>query len=300
MPYKNETDLTGKMLYERADYYYKKATKTHFWQGAPETDMEELKQAGIYYSSALAKGYRPKTGYDRLLEYYDNEGDIKIQEAGYAALIEAFPEKINYRYARAISRKNNKDYKGALQDLNHIVKHDFIDLEEAYYMRGAVKYVLNPKDTADAEADRMTALNLRKKNATLDSYHVYCIVYQLDSMPYDKDDPAFEKDLKKQEAENTAMIKAHPDSTEYWYYRALNRQQLRNYEGALGDFNRALTPGADHKKINLETAYYLRGAVKYRLNPKDTTEAEADRWAATKLHRENAISVPYSSYCEDW
>jgi len=59
MPYKNETDLTGKMLYERADYYYKKATKTHFWQGAPETDMEELKQAGIYYSSALAKGYRP-------------------------------------------------------------------------------------------------------------------------------------------------------------------------------------------------------------------------------------------------
>jgi hypothetical protein len=35
-PYKNEHNLTGKMLYEIGDYYYKKATTTHFWGGAPE------------------------------------------------------------------------------------------------------------------------------------------------------------------------------------------------------------------------------------------------------------------------
>ena len=74
MPYKNEHNLTGKMFYERGDYYYRIATTTHFWQGVPETDPDEFRQAEVYYRKALFKGYRPKTGYDHLLEFYDHEG----------------------------------------------------------------------------------------------------------------------------------------------------------------------------------------------------------------------------------
>jgi hypothetical protein len=52
-------------------------------------------------------------------------------------------------------------------------------------------------------------------------------------------------------------------------------------------------------KKDLEDAYYMRGAVKYRLNPKDTTAAETDRQTAIKLHRLNSFLIPYSSYCMD-
>ncbi|MGZ3872997.1 MAG: hypothetical protein ACXVJD_08765 [Mucilaginibacter sp.] len=174
--------------------------------------------------------------------------------------------------------------------------------------------MLNPKDTADAETGRLTALKLAKTKATLQPYYVYCISWKADSEPYDKDNLGGEDIFRKQEAENTAMIKAHPDSLQYWYYRALNRQQLRNYQGALMDLNRVLKPADNYKnlenayytslekvyQIDLENAYYMRGAVKYRLNPKNTSAAEADRLIAIKLHRRNAILIPYKSYCSDW
>jgi hypothetical protein len=104
------------MLYEIGDYYYRMATGTHYWGGAPETDPDELKRAGLYYNMALAKGYRPKTGYDHLLEYCDYAGDYagyyKKQEAIYTSLVQAFPDSVKYWFGRAINRQHYKDYQG--------------------------------------------------------------------------------------------------------------------------------------------------------------------------------------------
>lgn len=299
MPYKNEHNLSGKMLYERGDYYHRIATTTYFYGGLPETDMDKLEQAGTYYSRALAKGYRPKAGYDHLQEYYVEVGDDKKQEAGYTSLIQAFPDSLKYWYLRATNRQRQKNYQGALQDLNHIIKtkSDYKGLEDAYYMRGAVKYRLNPKDTTDAEADRMIAFKLHKMNATMAPYYAYCIVWKNDSEPYEEGNSNSDDIFRKQEAESTALIKAHPDSMQYWYDRAIARQKQRNYQGALKDFNEVLKPQNNYKNSNLEYAYYNRGAVKYRLNPKDTTAAEADRLIAIKLHKMNADLTNYHDYC---
>ena len=176
MPYKNERALTGKMLYARGDYYYYKATRTHYWQGAPETNMDEMEQAGNYYRRAFTTGYRPKTGYDSLRQYYYTVGDYKKQEAGFTALLQAYPDSIKYWYDRAINRQQQKNYQGALQDLNKVLKpgSNFKELEDAYFRRGAVKYMLNPKDTADAEADRIAAQKLTKPSTPLITYHDYC------------------------------------------------------------------------------------------------------------------------------
>jgi tetratricopeptide (TPR) repeat protein len=266
--------------------------------------MDELEQAGSYYSRALAKGYRPKTSYDHLEEYYTTAvGDDNKQEAGYTSLIQAFPDSVKYWYLRATNGQRQKHYQEALQDLNHIIKtkSNYKGLEDAYYMRGAVKYRLNPKDTTDAETDRMAAFKLHKMNATMPPYYVYCIVWKNDSTPKEEEDASLKETFRKQEAESNAMIKVHPDSMQYWNDRARAKQQQRNYQGALKDFNELLKPQNNHKisNLDLEYAYYNRGAVKYRLNPKDTTAAEADRMIAIKFHKMNVDLLNYHDYPVD-
>lgn len=301
IPYKNERNLTGKMLYKRGAYYYHLATATHFWQGAPETNTEEFKQAGIYFSRALTKGYRPKTGYDHLWEYYNFAGDnievAKKQEAGYTSLIEAFPDSLKYWNSRALNRLNYKNYKGALEDLNYIVntKRNYENLEEIYYMRGAVKYVLDQKDTTDAEADRMKALKLLETNATLDTYYVHCKVLKADMLSGD-DQEGF---MREKEAEDSALIKAYPDTLYHYSNRALDRHYLRNYQGALDDLNHVLQAKSTENNVKFKDDYYNRGVAKYRLNPKDTSAAEADRMIAIKLHKMYVYEEPYRWYCKD-
>ena len=177
MPYQNEDHLTGQMLYERGDYFYHKAKETHTYGGLPETDMAELEQAAHYYSKALAMGYHPIAGYDNLEEYYLLAiGDEVKQEAKLTALIDAYPDNARYWYSRAINRQAQKNYQGALHDLNQVIRldQDSPDLETRYYLRGAMKYMLNPQDTVDAEVDRSIAQKLHKENTILTTYHDYC------------------------------------------------------------------------------------------------------------------------------
>ena len=175
LPYPNAQHLTGQMLYARGDYFYHKA-KSHSYGGLPETDMDEMEQAGRYYGRALAAGYRPEAGYAHLNEYYYGVGDYKKREAGLTALIEAYPQNPQYWYNRMVTRQTQKNYHGALQDINEVLRPDrhFTDLEYAYYLRGAFKYMLNPTDTASAEADRSKAQQLHKGPEVLIPYHHFC------------------------------------------------------------------------------------------------------------------------------
>ncbi|CAM3948821.1 lipopolysaccharide assembly protein LapB [Mucilaginibacter galii] len=167
--------LSGKAQHELGMYYYNKATKSHFWGGSPETDMEELGKAAAYFEQANAKGYHTKAAYLNMAQYYQGTSNYKQEAAAYTGLLKLYPDSSNYYYYRAGCRQSMKDYQGALQDYNEALKHPGLltYLKDTYYMRGAVKYILNPKDSTAAETDRKLAAKYNEYGTDTSPYKIF-------------------------------------------------------------------------------------------------------------------------------
>jgi tetratricopeptide (TPR) repeat protein len=166
---------SGKVQHQLGMYYYNKATKTHFWGGAPETNMDELGKAAAYFEQANANGYHTKTAYLNMAHYYQGTSNYKQEAAAYTGILKLCPDSSDYYFYRAGCRHSMKDYKGALQDYNEALKpgNHLTYLTDAYYMRGAMKYLLNPKDTTAAETDRKMAAKHNVYGTNLLPYKTY-------------------------------------------------------------------------------------------------------------------------------
>lgn len=167
--------LSGKMQYQLGMYYYNKAKNTHYWGGALETNIDELKIAANYFKQADNKGYHTRNGYLTMVEFYFGTTNYKQAAAAYTGLLKLYPDSSDYYFYRGNSRLSMKDYHGALQDYNNALKpgNNLSDRKDTYYMRGAIKYLLNPKDTTSAEADRKIAAKLNTIGTNLLYYKTY-------------------------------------------------------------------------------------------------------------------------------
>jgi hypothetical protein len=59
-----------------------------------------------------------------------------------------------------------------------------------------------------------------------------------------------------------------------------------------------LRPKSNYKQLG--EAYYIRGALKYKLNKKDTTAAEADRTEAQKYNKVSDSLISFHEYWDAW
>jgi tetratricopeptide (TPR) repeat protein len=245
------------------------------------------------------------------VDYWKNKGIEKFSGAEYKAAIEyfnmiiRFPPKIpavlgEAYYLRGISKYNLSDFRGALIDLSHAIKHDTLN-SEYYSIRGKTKDML--KDLSGALTDYNKALDLKpiNTNAYINRGVHYIIGKEYDKAIADCDKiiqlketldiayyfRALAKQYKSQFTEAMAdfavAIKLDPKNPEYYTRRAMNRYQMKDTIGAFVDLN---------KSIELDSiysfAYFNRGLI--YSEKADYRNALNDYNRVLQLDPENALT----------
>ncbi len=194
--------------------------------------------------------------------------------------IELQPDDANNYYYRSNIRKQFQDSQGALVDINQAIKLQPDDVN--YYMaRAGIRFDL--KDYQASLVDCNQGIKLEPNNA--DGYHcrgtARALLFQ---------DP--EKALSDYDRAVELGVKFDADKKELYYIaRGETRRLLKNYQGALADYNEAiklLSSSNSHflfDSSDLASAYSKRGIVRYQL--KDYQGAIADYNEAIKLQPDN-------------
>ncbi|MFN6519020.1 MAG: tetratricopeptide repeat protein [Nostoc sp. CreGUA01] len=194
--------------------------------------------------------------------------------------IELQSDDANNYYYRSNIRKQFQDSQGALVDINQAIKLQPDDVN--YYMaRAGIRFDL--KDYQASLVDCNQGIKLEPNNA--DGYHcrgtARALLFQDPEKALSDYDRAVELGVK---------FDAHKKEL-YYIARGETRRLLKNYQGAIADYNEAiklLSSSNSHflfDSSDLASAYSKRGIVRYQL--KDYQGAIADYNEAIKLQPDN-------------
>ncbi len=92
----------------------------------------------------------------------------------------------------------------------------------------------------------------------------------------------------------TVGLDYFPNDAEFHYYRASNRKEMKNFNGALLDYDQAVSLDKNFKYRS--NAMYERGAMRFILG--DTTHAYMDLTMAQKITSYELRTYP--DYCRLW
>lgn len=156
----------AKTLYERGMVEQEKGMGTDVLRPVA------IKEAARYFELALNKGYRSRDVFQNLYWCYKYSYDGPAVERTLSQGLARYPTDQEFWCRRATARLEQEDFKLALQDFNKglSLPAKYQGLSEAFYERGAAKYMLGQKPAA--EEDRTRAQNL--SGDSLRTYEDYC------------------------------------------------------------------------------------------------------------------------------
>ena len=162
--------LSGKMLYKIGLFQYNQGNHGDY------NDWRKTRSAAFYFEKALDNDYRVREVYSRLSHCYWILNDKANAEKTYSLGIEEFPKDAEFYSYRGDCRAELKNYQGAFGDYDSVIKLNARSryLYDAYFARGAMRYILG--DTVTANIDRLQAEKLSGKD--LRTYKDYCRIFQ--------------------------------------------------------------------------------------------------------------------------
>lgn len=248
-------------------------------------------------SSRLSSAYSFRgSAYHNLEEY--NKAIADINKA-----IELDPKNADLYQYRSTSRYFLKDFEGAVADFSKVIeiKPDSCDI---YLLRSRIFQVVL-KDEKKAIADLKKAVEICTKNIQKIPNNPRNYLYRSaarkllgDTKGAEEDrqkakqltdeDPSlimegqdfvqkFRQKQKRMQAFYTQEIATNPNNPKLYFYRGIVSHGLRDYQGALADFNRSIQLNSNYPE-----AYYQRGLTYQSL--KDYSKALADYNQALKLN----------------
>jgi tetratricopeptide (TPR) repeat protein len=159
--------VLGTAVYVLSDPYFFTSAKTLYQLGVEKSDegndaidVQGKRQAADYFERAIKNGYRDRNVFVKLYWAYTHiHSDSTIEEMLTDAL-EAYPNDVEFLFRRANSRLSQQEYELAIEDYSKVISNgpDFQYLHNAYYDRGAAKFILGKRE--EAEKDREMAQQL--------------------------------------------------------------------------------------------------------------------------------------------
>jgi tetratricopeptide (TPR) repeat protein len=146
--------VSGRVLYEFGVEKCREADHGDY------NDGDKMKRAAFYFEKAISSGFTQRDIYERLSGCYWKLGDKVKVEYIYSLGIKQYPNDVDFYFYRGQCRKELKDAQGAFEDYDEVIRLNlnYKYISEAYYDRGAMRYVLG--DTLGAEADRLQTQKL--------------------------------------------------------------------------------------------------------------------------------------------
>ena len=225
--------LVGKNKYQEALKSLDKATQIEpgfapawRWRGIVLSNLSRLQEALGSFDQAIKLD--PKDLSSQIFRSIMLTRLQRFPEALDAAnqVLKSNPSSWAY-FARGKVLMEQKDFKGALADLNEAIRRNPEYIERfAYYLRGALR--AQQKDFKGALADLNEAVSFDPKNADYTRSRGY-IRFKLE-------------DYKGAIADYNAAIRLQPDYADAYYNRGLARTELKDYKGAIEDYTQVLRP----------------------------------------------------------
>ncbi|MBU2062131.1 MAG: hypothetical protein KKH44_09835, partial [Bacteroidetes bacterium] len=131
------------------------------------------------FEKSIDKGFKERDVFDKLAWSYlllnqDNENAERVYSLG----LQTFPNDIVFYFRRGGCRKELKKHKQAFEDFNQAILLDktrkFENINNAFYERGAMRYILG--DTINADKDREIAKSITDDE--LRTYQDYCRLWK--------------------------------------------------------------------------------------------------------------------------
>lgn len=168
--FKPDLLLSGRMLYSLGLNKYNTGDHGDYY------DDDKIKSAAWYFEKAIGKGLKTRDVFDKLALCYLVLDDERNADRAFTMGLEYFPKDAEFYFYRGNSRKEIKDFKGALADYSAVIEVQpiFKYISDAYYYRGAMSYLLG--DTIRAETDRIIAQ--KGKDHELRTYADYCQLFK--------------------------------------------------------------------------------------------------------------------------
>lgn len=143
-------------------------------------------------------------------------------------------------YLNGIARENKKDYRGAIQEYNNVIKS-------------------SPKDTACYFARANSKLKLKDYNGAIRDYNKAISLNPNSALYYCMRATAKMHLRRNKEAlvDYAAALKVEPQRDATYFDRANLRIEMKDNAGAIADLNEAI------KLKPLAGYYYIRGMVRY-------------------------------------
>ncbi|MBR8833492.1 MAG: tetratricopeptide repeat protein [Stigonema ocellatum SAG 48.90 = DSM 106950] len=219
--------------------------------------------------------------FDRVIKLDPNDLSAQIFRSIILSGLNRFPEALDASnqvlksnpvswayFARGVARIGQKDFKGALADLNEAIRRNPEYIEAgAYYFRGVLR--AEQKDFKGALVDLNEAVRLEPENVDHTKFRGN-VRLQL-------------QDYKGAITDYTEAIRMKPDDADAHLNRGAIRILQKDFKGALVDLNEAIRRNPESIEAS---AYYLRGAI--RILQKDFKGAIADYTEAIRLKPDDA------------
>jgi tetratricopeptide (TPR) repeat protein len=134
-----------------------------------------IKEAARYFELALSKGYHSRDVFQNLYWCYTYSHDGPAAEMALSKGLARYPTDQEFWCRRAAARLEQGHFELALQDFNKGLslptKYQY--LSEAFYKRGAAKYMLGQKPAAEEDRTRAQTLS----GDSLRTYEDYCQLF---------------------------------------------------------------------------------------------------------------------------
>ena len=143
--------------------------------GTDVINRAALEEAARYFELALGKGYRSRDVFQHLYWCYATSHNGPAVEAALSRGLTRYPTDQEFWCRRADARLEREDFALALTDFDNGLRlpAKYAYLSEAFYGRGAAKYMLGQKQAA--EKDRTLAQTL--SGDSLRNYEDYCQLF---------------------------------------------------------------------------------------------------------------------------
>ena len=168
-----DTFQTGQQLYKSGLDHFKSADHGDYH------DHEGLSKAILDFEKSIGKGFRARDVFEKLSRsYLLLNGDNQNAERVYTLGLQTFPDDIEFYFRRGNCRKVLRKHKLAYDDFNQVIIRDttrkYEYLNDAFYERGAMRYILG--DTVNADKDREFAKSITDHE--LRTYQDYCQLWK--------------------------------------------------------------------------------------------------------------------------
>jgi tetratricopeptide (TPR) repeat protein len=159
----------AKTLYERG------LAEKDKGMGTDVLDAVAIQQAARYFELALGKGYRSREVFQNLYWCYAYSHDGPAVEMALSQGLALYPTDQEFWCRRAAARLEQEHFELALQDFNTglSLPTNYQYLSEAFYERGAAKYMLGQKPAAEEDRTRAQTLS----GDSLRTYEDYCQLF---------------------------------------------------------------------------------------------------------------------------